>query len=86
MCRSLVDHPSDEKIDGMLILRSEGLTELEEELRESGIILWFTTLNSTVFELIERAPLGTTMGHQRMFFDLPSAVEHYGKTRDAISD
>jgi high affinity sulfate transporter 1 len=127
--RSLVDHPSDETIDGMLILRSEGLiffgnasalrqkvrsiaqrerpttlilelsavpaieysglvelTELEEELRKSGIILWFATLNSTVFELIERAPLGTTMGHERMFFNLPSAVEHYEKTRDAISD
>ncbi len=127
--RSLVDHPSDETIGGMLILRPEGLiffgnasalrqkirtiaererpttlvlelsavptveysglkelTELEEELRESGIILWFTTLNSTVFGLIERAPLGTTMGHERMFFDLPSAVEHYGKTRDAITD
>jgi anti-anti-sigma regulatory factor len=62
------------------------LTELEEELRESGIILWFTTLNSTVFELIERAPLGTTMGHERMFFNLPSAVEHYEKTRNAITD
>jgi len=127
--RSLADHPSDETIDGMLILRSEGLiffgnasalrqkirtiaererpntlvlelsavpaveysglkelTELEEELRESGIIMWFTTLNSTVFELIERAPLGTTMGHERMFFDLSSAVEHYEKTRDAITD
>lgn len=127
--RSLVDHPSDETIDGMLILRSEGLiffgnasalrqkirtiaererpttlvlelsavpaveysglkelTELEEELRESGIILWFTTLNSTVFELIERAPLGTTMGHERMFFDLPSAVEHHEKTLSAPTD
>jgi anti-anti-sigma regulatory factor len=62
------------------------LTDLEEELRESGIILWLTTLNSRVFELIEQAPLGATMGHERMFFDLPSAVEHYGKTRDAISD
>ena len=127
--RSLADHPSDETIDGMLILRSEGLiffgnasalrqkirtiaererpntlvlelsavpaveysglkelTELEEELRESGIILWFTTLNSTVFELIEQAPLGTTMGHERMFFNLSSAVEHYEKTREAITD
>ena len=127
--RSLVHHPSDETIDGMLILRSEGLiffgnasalrqkirtiaererpttlvlelsavpaveysglkelTELEEELRESGIILWFTTLNSNVFELIEQAALGTTMGHERMFFDLPSAVEHFEKTRNTITD
>jgi hypothetical protein len=38
------------------------------------------------FELIERAPLGTTMGHERMFFDLPSAVERYEKMRDAIAD
>jgi high affinity sulfate transporter 1 len=127
--RSLVNHPSDETLEGMLILRCEGLiffgnasalrqkirtiaererpttlvlelsampaieysglkelTELEEELRESAIVLWFTTLNSTVFELIEQAPLGTTMGHERMFFDLPSAVEHYEKTRDDIID
>ncbi|MFV1858583.1 MAG: SulP family inorganic anion transporter [Anaerolineales bacterium] len=127
--RSLADHPSDETIDGMLILRSEGLiffgnasalrqkiraiaererpttlvlelsavpaieysglkelTGLEEELRESGISLWLTTLNSTVFELIEQAPLGTTMGHERMFFNLASAVEHFEKTHDAIPD
>ena len=127
--RSLADHPSDETIDGMLILRSEGLiffgnapalrqkirtiaererpttlvlelsavpaieysglkelTELEEELRESGIILWFTTLNSSVFELIEHAPLGATMGHERMFFDLSSAVEHHEKAFNGATD
>jgi len=26
------------------------------------------------------------MGHERMFFDLPSAVEHYEKTRGTIAD
>ncbi len=121
--RSLVDHPSDETVEGMLILRSEGLiffgnaselrqkiraiadrerpktlvfelsavpaleysglkelTELEEELRESGIILWLASINPAVFELIDRAPLGATMGHERMFVDLNSAVEQFEKT------
>lgn len=120
--RSLKDHPDDETIEGLLMLRSEGLlffgnastlrektrsvavserprilllefsavphieytglkqlTELEEELRESGIIMWLAALNPAALEVVEQSALGTTMGHQRMFFDLPHAVEHYEK-------
>ncbi len=55
--------------------------ELEDDLRESGIILWLAALNPAAFEVVEHSPLGETMGHKRMFFDLPHAVEHYEKTQ-----
>lgn len=122
--RSLTNHPNDETIEGLLILRSEGLlffgnasslrekirtialeespeililefsavpaieytglkelAQLEVDLRESGIMLWIAALNSAAFKMVELSELGATIGHERMFFDLPSAVEHFESSK-----
>ena len=122
--RSLTDHPDDETIEGLLILRGEGLlffgnastlrekiraialeespenlilefsavpaieytglkelALLEEDLRESGIMLWIAALNSTALKVVEQSELGATIGHERMFFDLPSAVEQFERAK-----
>jgi MFS superfamily sulfate permease-like transporter len=53
------------------------LTEAEERLREAGVELWLAALNPAVLEAVGRAPLGQTLGHERMFFNLEQAVEAY---------
>ncbi len=123
--RPLADHPEDETIDGLLMLRPEGLlffgnasvarervrslarerrpeililefsavprieytglkelTELEEELGESGVILWLAALNPVAFEVVEQSSLGATLGHERMFFNIQGAIDHYIKRHD----
>ena len=53
------------------------LTELEEKLHDGGIPLWLVALNPEPLKVIERSPLGQTLGHKRMFFNLQQAVEAY---------
>jgi MFS superfamily sulfate permease-like transporter len=53
------------------------LTEGQENLQKQGIDLWLAALNPDILKVIERAPLGATLGHDRMFFDLPKALEAY---------
>ena len=116
----LGQHPDDETIPGLLIIRTEGrmtfasapqvgermwelireagprvvilecsaipdleytalraLTGFEERLAESGITLWLVALNPEALKVVERSPLGRKLGHGRMFFDLPHAVDAY---------
>lgn len=51
------------------------LSEAEENLRGHGVELWLAGLNPDVLRLIERAPLGAALGHERMFFNLRKALE-----------
>ena len=53
------------------------LTEAEENLQEAGIALWLTALNPEALKVIRQAPLGKTLGINRMFYNLKQAVEHY---------
>jgi SulP family sulfate permease len=53
------------------------LIEFEEKLREGGISLWLASLNPEALKVIERSPLGKTLGPNRMFFNLQQAVEAY---------
>ena len=53
------------------------LTEAEEKLRASAITLWLAALNPSALEVIRKAPLGATLGHERMFFTVPLALEKY---------
>ncbi len=55
----------------------EILIGLEEKLREQGITLWLAALNPEPLKIVERSPLGITLGHERMFFNLEQAVEAY---------
>ena len=53
------------------------LTRAEERLREQGISLWLTALNPAALKAVQRSPLGTTLGRDRMFFDLRGALRAY---------
>ncbi len=53
------------------------LTELEERLREAGIMLWLAALNQEPLRVVEQSALGEVLGHERMFFNLKQAVDSY---------
>jgi anti-anti-sigma regulatory factor len=55
----------------------KALTEAEERARRDGITLWLAALNPEVRDVVEHAPLGQTLGHDRMLFNLEAAVEQY---------
>jgi sulfate permease, SulP family len=53
------------------------LIEAEEKLRGQGTALWLASLNPKVLKVVQQSPLGETLGRERMFFNLQSAVRHY---------
>jgi high affinity sulfate transporter 1 len=53
------------------------LTEAEKRLRESGVLLWLVGLNPGVLAMVERSPLGKTLGRERLLFNLEQAVAKY---------
>jgi sulfate permease, SulP family len=53
------------------------LTEAEETLRASGVSLWLVGLNPGVLAVVQRSPLGKTLGRDRMIFNLEQAVAKY---------
>jgi len=118
------EHPEDETVPGLLLLRPEGrlffvnlervgekiraliaeanpkvvvldlsgvfdieytalkvLTEAEERSRERGVVLWLAGLNPGVLAVVRRAPLGATLGPDRMFFNLEQALARYQAVR-----
>ena len=59
------------------------LTDSEKRARERGIELWLVGLNPEVLKVVQRSPLGETLGRERMLFNLEKAVERYGDRRVA---
>ncbi len=55
------------------------LTEGEQNLRARGISLWLAAINPDLLKVMERSDLVKTLGHDRMFYDLSSAVAAYRK-------
>lgn len=55
----------------------ETLTEADQRLQEAGIQLWLIGLNPEVLAVVQRCPLGATMGRERLLFDLEIAVRKY---------
>lgn len=53
------------------------LTEAEEKQRARGVTLWLAALNPDLLTLIERTPLGKTLGRERLFFDLRKALRAF---------
>ena len=53
------------------------LTEAEKRLRGNGVALWLVGLNPGVLAMVQRSPLGETLGRERMFFNLEQAVAMY---------
>jgi SulP family sulfate permease len=58
------------------------LTEAEQNLRARGISLCLATLNPDLLSTIKRSPLGKTLGHQRLFFNLHKALEGWQQSND----
>jgi len=114
------EHPDDETIPGLALLRLEGrlffanaervgqkvrdlalapkprvvvldlsavfdleytalkmLTEGEKRSREQGVELWLAGLAPEVLSVVQRSPLGQTLGRERLLFNLETAVERY---------
>lgn len=55
------------------------LTEAEQNLRARGVSLWLAAINPDLLKIIERSSLGAALGHERMFFNLSSALDVYRK-------
>ena len=53
------------------------LTEAEERQRATGVLLWLVGLSPGVLAMVQRSPLGETLGRERMFFNLERAVARY---------
>jgi len=53
------------------------LVEAEKRLTEAGISVWLVGLSPGVLEVIQRSPLGKTLGHERMHFNLEIVVREY---------
>lgn len=58
----------------------KALMDAEKRHREIGIALWLVGLNPGVLEVVQRSPLGTILGRDRMFFNLEQAVAKYQST------
>jgi MFS superfamily sulfate permease-like transporter len=53
------------------------LIDGEQRMRERGVDVWLVGLNPAVLEMVRRSPLAATLGHERMFFNLATAVARY---------
>src|SRR5512136_1773721 len=51
--------------------------EGENRQRERGVSLWLVGLNPDVLSMVQRSPLGETLGRERMHFNLEVAVAKY---------
>ena len=55
----------------------KALTAAEQKLREAGTTVWLVALNPRVRDVIDRAPLGKTLGGDRIFPTLGHARETF---------
>src|SRR5262249_26915007 len=55
------------------------LNEAEKRARENGVELWLVDLNPAVLGVVQRSPLGTALGRDRMHFNLEAAVAQFAK-------
>jgi sulfate permease, SulP family len=53
------------------------LTEGERRQRERGVTLWLVGLNPGVLQMVQKSPLGSALGRERMHFSLELAVARY---------
>lgn len=61
------------------------LAEAEANLRHHGVLLWLAALNPDVLAVVVRSPLGQTLGHERMCFNLQTAVEKYEQMSKSVA-
>jgi MFS superfamily sulfate permease-like transporter len=56
------------------------LNEAEKRQRDAGCTIWVAGLNPGVLAMIQRSPVGQTLGRDRMFFNLEHAVARYERS------
>jgi high affinity sulfate transporter 1 len=55
----------------------KSLIAAEKRERARGVMVWLVGMTPEVFALVQRSPLGATLGRERMFFKLENVVDHY---------
>jgi len=55
----------------------KSLVEAEKREREHGVLFWLVGMTPEVLEVVQRSPLGATLGRERMKFNLETAVAQY---------
>jgi high affinity sulfate transporter 1 len=68
-------------IPGVEFTALKMLIDAEAQLRSEGVELWLVALNPEALEMVQRTPLAKTLGHERMFFNLESAVDSWQARR-----
>lgn len=53
------------------------LTDADERLREMGVSLWLVKLNPSVLAMVQRSPLGASLGRERLLFNMETAVARF---------
>jgi SulP family sulfate permease len=53
------------------------LIEADRRLQDEGVQLWLVGLTPGVLSVVQRCSLGSTLGRQRMLFDLETAVRNF---------
>lgn len=53
------------------------LSEAQKRQQERGVSLWLVGLNPEVLKMVQRSPLGETLGREAMHFNLETAVTKY---------
>jgi len=62
------------------------LIAAEQSLRAAGITLWIAALNLDARAVVQRSGLAASLGNERMFFNLESAVRGYQVLAAAEAD
>jgi high affinity sulfate transporter 1 len=57
------------------------LREAEEKIRGQGRELWLAGLNPSVYEMVRASKLGPTLGRERMYLDMQTAVDSFENRR-----
>ncbi|MEJ8857297.1 SulP family inorganic anion transporter [Variovorax robiniae] len=53
------------------------LIDAEQRLRDKGVELWLSRLNPAVLDMVQRSPLGATLGRERMLLNTEQAIARY---------
>jgi high affinity sulfate transporter 1 len=61
------------------------LTEAEERLRQRGIELWLVALTPEALGMVQRSPLGRTLGRDRLLFTPAHAAERFKRRADVLT-
>jgi high affinity sulfate transporter 1 len=61
------------------------MIEAEEKLRGEGIAVWLAALNPEALAVVQRSRFGETLGRERMFFNLETAVGRFEQTRSPVA-